>query len=99
MAGERVADWREDAAAAVDIWIASEGRGGRRPRRRDLGEARPEGDGWVAVDLRGRQLHPDQLDGLRLVPPGGGDADRVVEAVPEGEIPRARVARHVGARG
>jgi hypothetical protein len=94
-----MADWREDAAAAVDLWIASESRGGPRGQRTTLGVARPEGDGWYAVDLRGRQPNPDLLDGLRLTRPRDDGAYRVMDVAQEAEILRVRVARHVTERG
>jgi AAA domain/PLD-like domain len=99
MEGKDVPDWRDEAAAAVDDWIAAEGRGARKPERKLLGEARPDGDGWYLVDLRGKQVNPDNLDSLQLESAGGDDHHRVMEAVQEGEILRVRVARYVTARG
>jgi hypothetical protein len=90
-----VPDWRDDAAAAVDVWMAAEGRGGRKPERAMLGDARPEGDGWYAVDLRGKQQNPDQLDGLRLESPGRDRHYLAREVVHDGEILRVRVSRHI----
>jgi len=66
--------WRDDAAVAVDQWIAAEGRGHQRPRREPLGEARSDGDGWYSVDLRGRQVNVDGLTGLELAPATGAPA-------------------------
>jgi AAA domain/PLD-like domain len=88
-------DWRDDAATAVEAWIAAEGRGNRRPERTTLGTARPEGDGWYAVDLRRRQPNPDALDGLQLVSPDGQRLYHAMQVVQEGEILRIRVSRHV----
>src|SRR5258708_32931919 len=97
MEGKDVPDWRDDAVAAIDQCIAAEGRVARRPERKSLGEARPEGDGWYTVDLRGRQGNPDNLDGLPLGPSRSAGCHRGMEAVPQGEILRVRVARHVTA--
>jgi AAA domain/PLD-like domain len=94
-----VPDWRDEAVAAIDQCIAAEGRVARRPERKSLGEARPEGDGWYMVDLRGKQVNPDNLDGLQLESSRSEGCYRVMEAVPQGEILRVRVARHVMARG
>jgi hypothetical protein len=94
-----VADWRDDAAAAVELWIASGRRGDGRARRTTLAGARPEGDGWYAVDLRGRRLEPELLDGLRLVPERGEDGYQVMDVAQDGEVLRVRVARHVAVRG
>jgi hypothetical protein len=93
-----VPDWRDEAVAAIDQCIAAEGRVARRPERKSLGEARPEGDGWYTVDLRGKQVNPDNLDGLQLESSRSEGCYRVMEAVPHGEILRVRVARHVMAR-
>ena len=92
-------DWRDEAVAAIDHCITAEGRVARRPERKPLGEARPEGDGWYSVDLRGKQVNPDNLDGLQLESSRGEGCYRVMEAVPQGEILRVRVARHVIDRG
>jgi hypothetical protein len=99
MEGKDVPDWRIEAVAAIDHCIAAEGRVARRPERKPLGEAHPEGDGWYRVDLRGKQVNPDSLDGLQLESSGGEGCYRVMEAVQEGEVLRVRVARHVMARG
>ncbi|PGH48249.1 AAA domain-containing protein [Streptomyces sp. Ru87] len=62
--------WREEIAAALDEWIASEGGAGRTPRWQRIGRAiRAGGPGGYAVDLRGSDIGPDQLDSLKLAGP------------------------------
>lgn len=62
--------WREEITTAVDEWIAVEGGAGQRPRWRRIGRAARAGEpGRYAVDLRGTELNPDQLESLRLAGP------------------------------
>ncbi|MEV4575062.1 AAA domain-containing protein [Nonomuraea jabiensis] len=58
--------WREEIVTALDEWIAAEGGTGGQPRWRRLGRAIRTGDGLYVVDVRGAELSPDRLDGLRL---------------------------------
>jgi hypothetical protein len=56
---------------------------GRAARWSAIGSARPEGNaGWYLVDLRGKQVSPDDLDGSELADPD----DRHPGVVPEDAI-------------
>ncbi|MEV5980890.1 AAA domain-containing protein [Streptomyces sp. NPDC052114] len=69
--------WREEITAALGEWIALEGGAGRTARWQRIGRATRTGEpGQYAVDLRGSDIGPDQLDSLRL----SGPDDRSVEA-------------------
>ncbi|MCX5446882.1 AAA domain-containing protein [Streptomyces nigrescens] len=69
--------WREEIAAALGEWIAVEGGAGRQPRWQRVGRAARTGEpGQYAVDLRGTDIGPDQLDCLRLA---GPDDDGIEE--------------------
>ncbi len=62
--------WREEIAAALGELVAITGGTGRQPRWQRVGRAvRTKEAGWYAVDLRGSDIGPDQLDALRLAGP------------------------------
>ncbi|MGW5214858.1 AAA domain-containing protein [Streptomyces sp. NPDC004051] len=62
--------WREEIAAALGELVAITGGTGRQPRWHRVGRAvRTKEAGWYAVDLRGSDIGPDQLDALRLAGP------------------------------
>lgn len=62
--------WREETVAALGEWIAAEGGAGKPARWRRLGRAvRAGGPGTYAIDLRGSDIGPDQLDALKLAGP------------------------------
>lgn len=62
--------WREEIVAGLGEWIANEGGAGKPARWQRLGRAvRSGGPGSYAVDLRGFDIGPDQLDGLKLAGP------------------------------
>ncbi|MFD1939615.1 AAA domain-containing protein [Nonomuraea mangrovi] len=67
--------WREEIVTALDEWIAAEGGAGGQPRWRRLGRAIRTGDGLYVVDVRGAELSPDRLDGLRLAGAEQGSID------------------------
>lgn len=77
--GQRRAEWgvgwREEIVTALDEWIAVEGGAGSKPRWRRLGRAIRTGDGLYVVDVRGAELSPDRLDGLRLAGAQQGSID------------------------
>ncbi|MGW1596277.1 AAA domain-containing protein [Streptomyces sp. NPDC002343] len=69
--------WREEIAAALGQLVTIMGGSGRQPRWQRVGRAARAGEaGWYAVDLRGSDIGPDQLDSLRL----GGPEPEHVEA-------------------
>jgi AAA domain/PLD-like domain len=98
-------DWRDEVGGAVRAWLGAIQSGVRAPTWRPVGTARPEGQGWFVVDLRGSQqtqTRPEELDTLRISrqrPTGATGSDaiayRVLDAVLEGEILRVQVAAHV----
>ncbi len=62
--------WREEIAAALGELVAITGGSGRQPRWQRVGRAvRTKEAGWYAVDLRGSDIGPDQLNALRLAGP------------------------------
>ncbi|MFI1002674.1 AAA domain-containing protein [Streptomyces galbus] len=77
--------------------VAITGGSGRQPRWQRVGRAvRTKEAGWYAVDLRGSDIGPDQLDALRLA---GPDADSieatgftVSETVQNGSLLTLRIA-------
>lgn len=89
--------WREEIATALGEWIAMEGGAGRQPRWQRIGRAARTGEpGRYAVDLRGSDIGPDQLDSLRLAGPEDGsiesDGFSVSETVQNGSLLTLRVA-------
>ncbi|MFF6809239.1 AAA domain-containing protein [Streptomyces sp. NPDC012403] len=89
--------WREEIATALGELIAITGGAGRKPRWQRLGRAVRTGEaGWYAVDLRGSDLGPDQLDALRLAgpEPDGVEAKgfTVSETVQNGSLLALKVA-------
>lgn len=93
----RPVGWREETAAALEAWIAAEGGAGRAPRWHCLGRAvRTDDAGGWAVDVRGSELGPDQLDGLKLSGPDPNTVERsgfsVSDATQDGSLLTFRVA-------
>ncbi|REK84815.1 hypothetical protein DY245_41180 [Streptomyces inhibens] len=89
--------WREEIAAALGEWIAVEGGAGRKPRWQRIGRAARTGEpGQYAVDLRGSDIGPDQLDSLRLAGPDDDSIEAngfsVSETVQNGSLLTLRVA-------
>ncbi|MEU3992283.1 AAA domain-containing protein [Streptomyces platensis] len=89
--------WREEIAAALGEWIAVEGGAGRQPRWQRVGRAARTGEpGQYAVDLRGSDIGPDQLDSLRLAGPDDDGIEAkgfaVSETVQKGSLLTLRVA-------
>jgi hypothetical protein len=68
--------WREEIVTALNEWIAVEGGAGGKPRWRRLGRAIRTDDGLYVVDVRGAELSPDRLDGLRLAGAQQGSIDK-----------------------
>ncbi|TDD16068.1 hypothetical protein E1294_32700 [Nonomuraea diastatica] len=67
--------WREEIVTALDEWIAAEGGAGGKARWRRLGRAIRTGEGLYVVDVRGAELSPDRVDGLRLAGAEQGSID------------------------
>lgn len=68
-------DWRDEVSAAVRAWLGTIRSGARSPTWRPIGTARPEGQGWFVVDLRGArqtQTSPEELETLRIWAPWTG---------------------------
>ncbi|MFC9428070.1 AAA domain-containing protein [Streptomyces sp. NPDC056987] len=89
--------WREEIATALGEWINVEGGAGKQPRWQRIGRAARTGDaGQYAVDLRGSDIGPDQLDSLRLAGPEKGGVETngfaVSEIVQNGSLLMLRVA-------
>ncbi|AEY92244.1 hypothetical protein SHJG_6977 [Streptomyces hygroscopicus subsp. jinggangensis 5008] len=62
--------WREEIATALGELVRLMGGSGSKPRWQRVGRAvRAREAGWYAVDLRGSDIGPDQLDSLRLAGP------------------------------
>ncbi|MEV6671991.1 AAA domain-containing protein [Streptomyces sp. NPDC051162] len=88
--------WREEIAAALSEWIAVEGGAGKGPRWQRVGRAaRTREPGQYAVDLRGSDIGPDQLDGLRLAGPESDGVEAngfaVAEAAQNGPLLTVRI--------
>ncbi|MEU0840993.1 AAA domain-containing protein [Streptomyces sp. NPDC005962] len=89
--------WREEIATALGELVAIMGGTGRQPRWQRVGRAiRTKEAGWYAVDLRGSDIGPDQLDALRLAgpEPDGVEAKgfTVSETVQNGSLLTLKVA-------
>ncbi|MFE2162611.1 AAA domain-containing protein [Streptomyces lydicus] len=89
--------WREEIATALGEWINVEGGAGKQPRWQRIGRAARTGDaGQYAVDLRGSDIGPDQLDSLRLAGPENDGVETngfaVSEMVQNGSLLTLRVA-------
>jgi hypothetical protein len=107
--GGCVPDWRDDVGNAVRAWLGTLKTGTAEPTWKPVGTARPEGQGWYVVDLRGAQqqpTRPEEFESLRISRErpaggtgGGASGYRVLDAVLQGEILRVRVAAHVADDG
>ncbi|MEW2399910.1 AAA domain-containing protein [Streptomyces sp. NPDC046862] len=89
--------WREEIAAALDELVAITGGTGKQPRWQRVGRAvRTQEAGWYAVDLRGSDIGPDQLDALRLAGPEADGIETkgfaVAETVQNGSLLTLKVA-------
>ncbi|MGX1851673.1 AAA domain-containing protein [Streptomyces sp. NPDC055299] len=89
--------WREEIATALGEWINVEGGAGKQPRWQRIGRAARTGDaGQYAVDLRGSDIGPDQLDSLRLAGPENDGVETngfaVSEMLQDGSLLTLRVA-------
>ncbi|MBQ0986000.1 AAA family ATPase [Streptomyces sp. F63] len=89
--------WREEIATALGEWIAAEGGAGRQARWLRVGRAVRTGEPGVhAVDMRGSDIGPDQLESLRLAGPEqhGVETDgfSVTETAQNGSLLTLRVA-------
>ncbi|WP_030371092.1 AAA domain-containing protein [Streptomyces rimosus] len=89
--------WRDEIAMALGEWINVEGGVGKQPRWQRIGRAARTGDaGQYAVDLRGSDIGPDQLDSLRLAGPENDGVETngfvVSEMVQNGSLLSIRVA-------
>lgn len=89
--------WREEIAAALAELVSITGGTGRQPRWQRVGRAVPTKEaGWYAVDLRGSDIGPDQLDALRLAGPEPGGIETqgfaVSETVQNGSLLTLKVA-------
>lgn len=90
--------WREEIATALGELVAIMGGAGKSARWQRIGRAVRTGDpGHYAVDLRGSDIGPDQLDGLRLA---GSEPDTieanglsVSETVQNGSLLTVKVAK------
>ncbi|MEV5430233.1 AAA domain-containing protein [Streptomyces sp. NPDC052701] len=89
--------WREEIATALGELITITGGSGRQPRWQRVGRAVRTGEaGRYAVDLRGSDIGPDQLDALRLAGPEPENVETtgftVSEAVQNGSLLTLKVA-------
>lgn len=89
--------WREEIRTALDEWIRIEGGAGKPPRWQRVGRAATAGGaGTFVVDVRGSDIGPDQLDGLRLAGPEvesvEADGFSVSDVVQNGSLLTVRVA-------
>lgn len=89
--------WREEIVAALGEWIAIEGGAGKPARWQRIGRAvRTGGPGTYAVDLRGSDIGPDQLDALKLAGPESDSIEAngfsVSEVVQNGSLLTLKVA-------
>jgi hypothetical protein len=91
-------DWRDEVSGAVQAWLGCHTGRHQGPMWKQIGMARPEGQGSFVVDLRGagQQYIPEDLETLRLCKERPGEAEgngyRVLEAVLQAEILKVRVA-------
>ncbi|MFV2116918.1 AAA domain-containing protein [Streptomyces sp. Act-28] len=89
--------WREEIVTALGELITIAGGPGRQPRWQRVGRAvRAKDAGWYAVDLRGSDIGPDQLDALRLAGPEPEHVEAkgfaVAETVQNGSLLTFKVA-------
>ncbi|WP_338058940.1 AAA domain-containing protein, partial [Streptomyces hirsutus] len=89
--------WREEIVTALGELLAITGGAGRQPRWQRVGRAVRTGEaGWYAVDLRGSDIGPDQLDALRLAGPEPDGVETkgfaVSETVQNGSLLTLKVA-------
>ncbi|MFE4756568.1 AAA domain-containing protein [Streptomyces mirabilis] len=89
--------WREEIATALGELVSIMGGTGKRPRWQRVGRTIRTGEaGWYAVDVRGSDIGPDQLDSLRLAgpEPDGIEAKgfSVSETVQNGSLLSLKVA-------
>lgn len=89
--------WREEIVTALGELITITGGPGRQPRWQRVGRAvRAKDAGWYAVDLRGSDIGPDQLDALRLAGPEPEHVEAkgfaVAETVQNGSLLTFKVA-------
>jgi hypothetical protein len=89
--------WREEIVTALGEWIAADGGAGKQARWRRLGRAvRTGGPGTYAIDLRGSEVGPDQLDVLKLAGPEPETLETsglaVSEVVQDGSLVTLKVA-------
>ncbi|MEV6315574.1 AAA domain-containing protein [Streptomyces sp. NPDC051776] len=97
-AGAAAVGWREEIVAALGELLAIMGGTGKEPRWQRVGRAAHTKDaGWYAVDLRGSDIGPDQLDALRLAGPEPDGIETkgfaVSETVQNGSLLTLKVAK------
>lgn len=89
--------WREEIVTALGEWISIGGGAGKQPRWKRVGRAARTGEaGQYAVDLRGSDIGPDQLDSLRLAGPESDSIEAggftVSDSMQNGSLLTLRVA-------
>ncbi|WP_309485512.1 AAA domain-containing protein, partial [Streptomyces sp. WELS2] len=89
--------WREEITTALGELVTIVGGSARPPRWQRVGRAvRTKEAGWYAVDLRGSDIGPDQLDALRLAGPESEHVEAkgfaVSETVQNGSLLTVKVA-------
>ncbi|MGW7082197.1 AAA domain-containing protein [Streptomyces sp. NPDC054871] len=89
--------WREEIATALGELVAIMGGTGKQPRWQRIGRAiHTREAGWYAVDVRGSDIGPDQLDTLRLAGPEPDSIEAkgfsVAETVQNGSLLSLKVA-------